>query len=96
MTVVAWICAVFGGVLSLAMSAGSAVGVVRRMDMASAFTVVPLPALAVYFSAPDLFAAIKAGAEKRELIFLGAPLVIGGLTLLMIALAVRRQANRRG
>jgi hypothetical protein len=96
MTVVAWICALFGGVLALAMSAGSRAGVVRRMDMASALTVVPLPALAVYFSAPDLFAAIKAGAEMRELIFPGGPLVIGGLTLLMIVLAVRRQANRRG
>lgn len=96
MTVVAWICAVFGGVLALAMSAGSAAGVVRRMDLASALTVVPLPALAVYFSAPDLIAAIKAGAERSELFFLGAPLVIASLTLFMIALAVRRQANRQG
>jgi hypothetical protein len=96
MTVVAWICAVFGGVLALAMSAGSSAGVVRKMDMASALTVVPLPALAVYFSAPDVFAAIKAGAGMRELMFPGGPLVIGGVTLLMIGLAVRRQATRRG
>src|SRR6478672_12225648 len=58
-TVVAWICALFGGVLALAMSAGSAAGVVRRMDLSSALTVVPLPALAVYFSAPDTWAAIR-------------------------------------
>jgi hypothetical protein len=95
MTIVAWICAVFGGVLALAMSAGSAAGVVRRMDLPSALTVVPLPALAVYFSAPDLLAAIRANAERGELLFLGGPLVIGSLTLLMIALAVRREANRR-
>jgi hypothetical protein len=96
MTVVAWICAVFGGVLALAMSAGSAAGVVRQMDAASALTVVPLPALAVYFSAPDLLAAIKVGAERGELLVLGGPLVIGSLTLLMVGLAVRRGSNRRG
>ena len=39
MAIVAWICALFGGVLALAMSAGSAAGVVRRMDLPSALTV---------------------------------------------------------
>lgn len=95
MTIVAWICALFGGVLALTMSAGSAAGVVRRMDLSSALTVVPLPALAVYFSAPDVWAAYRAGAEPRDLVILGAPLVIGGLTLAMIALAVRRESQRR-
>ena len=95
MFVVAWVCAIFGGVLALAMSAGSAAGVVRRMDLSSALTVVPLPALAMYFSAPEILAAYRAGAEPRELILIGAPLVIGGVTLGMIALAVRRESQRR-
>ena len=95
MTIVAWICALFGGVLALAMSAGSAAGVVRRMDLSSGLTVMPLPALAVYFSAPELWAAYRAGAETRDLVFLGAPLAIGAATLAMIALAVRREGRRR-
>jgi hypothetical protein len=95
MTIAAWICALFGGVLALAMSAGSAAGVVRRMDLSSALTVVPLPALAVYFSAPDTWAAIREKAEPGQLVALGGPLVIGGLTLAMIALAVRRESPRR-
>jgi predicted membrane-bound spermidine synthase len=95
MTIVAWICALFGGVLALAMSAGSAAGVVRRMDLSSALTVVPLPALAVYFSAPDAWAAIREKAEPSQLVVLGGPLVIGGLTLAMIALAVRRERKRQ-
>ena len=95
MTIVAWICSLFGGVLALAMSAGSAAGVVRRMDLPSALTVAPLPALAVYFSAPELWAAYRAGAESRDLVFLGAPLAIGAATLAMIALAVRRESRRR-
>ena len=93
MAIVAWICALFGGVLALAMSAGSAVGVVRRMDLSSGLTVMPLPALAVYFSAPEVWAAYRTGAETRELVVLGAPLAIGALTLVMIALAVRREGR---
>jgi hypothetical protein len=94
MTIVAWICALFGGVLALAMSAGSAAGLVRRMDLSSGLTVVPLPVLAVYFSAPDVWAAYRAGAEARELVVLGAPLLIGAATLAMIGLAVRREGRR--
>jgi hypothetical protein len=94
MTIVAWICALFGGVLALAMSAGSAAGVVRRMDLASALTVVPLPALAVYFSAPEVWAAYRAGAKSPDLVILGMPVAIGGATLAMIALAVRWEARR--
>jgi hypothetical protein len=94
MTIVAWICALFGGVLAVAMSAGSAAGVVRRMDLSSALAVVPLPALAVYFSAPELWAAYRAGAETRDLVALGAPLAIGAATLGMIVLAARREGRR--
>jgi hypothetical protein len=93
-TIVAWICALFGGVLALTMSAGSAAGVVRRMDLSSALTVAPLPALAVYFSAPEVWTAYRAGAAARDLVALGAPLAIGGATLAMIALAVRREGRR--
>jgi hypothetical protein len=94
MTIVAWICALFGGVLALAMSAGSAAGLVRRMDLSSGLTVVPLPALAVYFSAPDVWVAYRAGAEARELVVLGGPLLIGAATLAMIGLAVRPKGWR--
>lgn len=95
MAIVAWICALFGGVLALAMSAGSAAGVVRRMDLSSGLTVMPLPALAVYFSAPEVWAAYRAGAETTELVVLGAPLAIGAFTLALIALAVRREGRGR-
>lgn len=37
----------------------------------------------------------RAKAEPSQLVVLGGPLVIGGLTLAMIALAVRRESQRQ-
>jgi hypothetical protein len=91
MALVAWILAVFGAGLAFAMGAGSATGLVRRMDRPSAMAVMPLPTLAVYFSASEFYAAIQADTPVRGLIFPGGPFVIGVVTLLGIFLAFFRQ-----
>ena len=88
MALVGWICALAGAGLAFAMLAGSASGLTRRMDLFSALAVLPLPALAIYFTGPDLYAAIQAGTALRELVFPGAQFVIGVGTLLMVAVAV--------
>lgn len=95
MALAAWILAVVGAGLALALTAGSAAGVVRRMDTTSALAVTPLPVLAVYFSAPALLAALRAGASPGGLIFLGGPAVIGTLTLLGVIASLRHQTSRR-
>jgi hypothetical protein len=51
MSLVAWILALVGALLAFALAAGSAAGLVRRMDTASAPSVTPLPAMASYLSA---------------------------------------------
>jgi hypothetical protein len=89
MSVVAWILALVGALLAFALAAGSAVGLVRRMDTASALAVTPLPAMAVYFSAPEFLAGIQSGAPLRELVFPGGPCAIGCLTLMGIVVALR-------
>jgi hypothetical protein len=91
MTLVAWILAFVGAALAFAMCAGSAVGLVRRMDRASAVAVLPLPALAMYFTGPELYALIRAGTPLRELVFAGGPFVIGLLTLLGVVWTARSQ-----
>jgi hypothetical protein len=58
---VAWILALGGAVLAFALCAGSASGLGRRMDRASAIAVTPLPLMAVYFTANDLLALVRAG-----------------------------------
>ena len=77
MSLVAWILALVGALLAFALAAGSSVGLVRRMETASALAVTPLPTMAVYLSAPEFSAAIRSGASLRELIFPGGPCVIG-------------------
>jgi hypothetical protein len=93
MSLVAWILALVGALLAFALAAGSAVGLVRRIDTASALAVTPLPMMAIYFSAPDFLAGIRSGAPLRELIFPGGPSVIGCLTLLGIVLSLRQQVR---
>jgi hypothetical protein len=66
MALVAWILAVFGAGLAFALCAGSASGLVRRIDRTSAMTVMPLPALAMYFTANDLYALVRAGPGRRS------------------------------
>ena len=53
MSLVAWILALVGALLAFALGAGSAIGLVRRMETASALAVTPLPMIAVYLSAPE-------------------------------------------
>jgi hypothetical protein len=96
MTLVAWILALVGAVLAFALAAGSTAGLVRRMDTASALAVTPLPTLAVYFSAPDLYAGIQAGTPLRALLFPGGPCVIGCVTLLGVILSLRQQVRGPG
>jgi hypothetical protein len=93
MSLVAWILALVGAMLAFGLAAGSAVGLVRRMDTASALAVTPLPMMAVYFSAPEFLIAIRSGAPLRELIFPGGPCAIGCLTLLGIVLSLRQQVR---
>ena len=94
MALVAWICAFAGAGLAFVMTAGSAAGLTRRMDLFSALAVVPLPALAVYFTAPELYVGVQAGRALRELLFPGVPFVIGICTLVMVAVAVGSEAKR--
>jgi hypothetical protein len=93
MSLVAWILALVGALLAFALGAGSAIGLVRRMETASALAVTPLPMMAVYFSAPEFLVAIRSGAPLRQLIFPGGPCVIGCLTLLGIVLSLRQQVR---
>lgn len=95
MSLVAWILALIGALIAFALAAGSAVGLVRRMDTASVLAVTPLPMMAVYFSAPEFLIAIRSGAPLRELIFPGGPCAIGCLTLLGIVLSLRQQVRGR-
>ncbi len=91
MTLVAWILAFVGAGLAFAMCAGSTVGLVRRMNRASAVAVMPLPALAMYFTASELYALIQAGTPLRGLVFTGGPFVLGLITLLGVVWTARRQ-----
>jgi hypothetical protein len=92
-SLVAWILALVGARLAFALAAGSAAGLVRRTDTVSALAVTPLPAMAVYLSAPEFSAAIRSGASLRELIFPGGLCAIGCLTLLGIVLSLRQQVR---
>jgi hypothetical protein len=93
MSLVAWILALVGALLAFALATGSAVGLVRRMDTASALAVTPLPAMAIYLSAPEFSVAIRSGASLRELIFPGGPCAIGFLTLVGVVLSLRQQVR---
>ncbi len=95
MSLVAWILAVVGAGLAFAMGAGSAIGVVRRMDTFSAMAVMPLPIFAVYYSAPELYRSVQTGAPLGELIFPGGPCVIGALTLVGIIVTLLQQDRGR-
>jgi len=95
MVLVAWILAIAGGGLAFAMSAGSAMGMVRRMDIHSAMAAMPLPTFALYFSAPEAYRAVRAGTPFRELVFPAGPCVIAAVTLLLIMVALMRQERRQ-
>jgi hypothetical protein len=95
MALVAWILAVVGAGLAFAMCAGSATGVVRQMDRASAMAVMPLPVLAMYFTARDLYTLVEVGPPYESLVFTGGPFVIGLVTLVGVVWAARRQDKPR-
>lgn len=94
MTLVAWILAIAGaGIASVAcLSHSPAFG--RKLELGAMLAVVPLPALAVYFAGPDLYAAIVADQPIRTLVFPGVPTLVGAGTLLMVVSAYRRGASR--
>jgi hypothetical protein len=95
MALVAWILAVVGAGLAFAVCGGGATGLTRRVDRTSALAVTPLPAMAMYFTASDLYALVQAGTPLRGLIFVGGPFAIGLCTFLAIIWSVRAQADRR-
>ena len=94
MALVAWILALAGAVLAFALCAGSASGLGRRMDRPSAIAVTPLPLMAVYFTANDLLALVRAGPPYQSLVFVGGPFLIGIVTLAGVAWTARNQGNR--
>jgi hypothetical protein len=94
MALVAWILAVVGAGLAFALCAGSSTGLTRRIDRPSAIAVMPLPLMAVYFTANDLLALVRAGPPYEGLVFVGGPFVIGLVTLGGVVWAARGQHNR--
>jgi hypothetical protein len=95
MALVAWILAVVGAGLAFALCAGSSVGLVRQMDRASAVAVMPLPLMAIYFTANDLLALVRGGPPYHGIIFIGGPFLIGVLTLIGVVRATWRQDKPR-
>jgi len=69
MPIVAWVLALVGALLAFLLSAGSAAGLVRRIDFCSALAVTPLPTLAIYFSTPALYKAIDAGTHPKDMLY---------------------------
>ncbi len=93
MAPVSWILAIVGGFLAFLLVAGSAAGVFRRIDFYSALGVSPLPVLAMYFSAPGFFQAIREGAPPRDVLTIGGPFLIGLVTLLGTFASFRQQSG---
>ena len=89
MTLVAWILALVGAVLALAICGGGSMGVERSSGLAA----LPLPALAVYFTAADLVALVRAGPPYEGVVFIGGPFVIGLLTVFGVFLAGRPRSR---
>jgi hypothetical protein len=96
MALVAWILAVVGAGLAFAVCGGGAAGLTRKVDRTSAIAVLPLPALAMYFTYADLFALARTGTPVGGMVFVGGPFVIGLATFLGVAWSVRAQDDRRG
>ena len=95
MAPVAWILALVGGLLAFALAVGSAVGLVRRMDLYAALGVTPLPLIAMFLSAPDFLAAIQDKVPPRDLLVAGGPFLIGCATLLGTLGSLRQQSGGR-
>jgi hypothetical protein len=95
MALVAWILAVVGAGIAFAMCAGSSAGLVRQMDRASAIAVMPLPILAIYFTASDVLALVRNGPPYEGLVFVSGPLVIAAVTLFGVVWTARRRDKHR-
>jgi hypothetical protein len=95
MNPVAWILALVGGLLAFALAAGSAAGVLRRLDIYSALGVTPLPLIAIFLGAPGFVAAIKDSVPPRDLLVTGGPFLIGCVTLLGILRSLHQQSGGR-
>ena len=92
---VAWILSLVGGLLAFALAAGSAAGVIRRMDIYSAIAVMPLPLCAIFLGAPDFMAAVKDSVPPKDLLVAGGPFLIGCATLLGTLGSLRQQSGGR-
>jgi hypothetical protein len=95
MSIVAWVLALIGALLAFLLAAGSAAGLVRRIDFYSALAVTPLPVLAMYLSTPALFKAVEAGTNPKDLLFVAGPFLIGCFTLLGTFASFRQQQSGR-
>lgn len=91
MALVAWILALVGAALAVGICAGSSVGTDRSAGLAA----LPLPALAVYFTAGDLVALFRAGPPYDHLFFIAGPFVIGLVTLLGVFWSGRPRSGTR-
>ncbi len=89
MTLVAWILALVGAGLALAICGGGSMGVERSSGLAA----LPLPAMAVYFTAADLVALVRAGPPYEGLVFTGGPFLIGLLTVFGVFWAGRPRSR---
>lgn len=93
MAPVSWILALVGGLLAFLLVAGSAAGILRRIDFYAAVGVTPLPVIAMYLSAPGFFQALRDGVPPRDLLTIGGPFLIGCVTLLGIFGSYREQSG---
>jgi len=93
MLILAWVLALVGALLAFLLAAGSAAGLVRRIDFYSALAVTPLPTLAIYLSTPALFKAVEAGTNPKDMLFVAAPFLIGCFTLLGTFASFRQQLS---
>ena len=94
MTLVAWILALVGAGLAFALWAGRSMGGAGHLDRASAMAVMPLPVLAMYFTATGLLGLLRAGSPYEGLVFTCGPFVIGFVTLLGVVWSARPRDQR--
>ena len=96
MTLVAWILALVGAGLAFAVCGGGSAGLTRKVDRTTAIAVLPLPAMASYFTYADLYALVRAGTPIRDMVSAAGPFVIGLATFLGVAWSVRAQSDGTG
>jgi len=95
LALVAWILAIAGAGLALVVGLSKALSQRGNLELGTVRAVVPLPALAMWFSGPELYRAVQAGTPVGELVFPGGPVVIGAGTVLGIMRAYLAQEKHR-